>query len=109
MGAAWRVRYVLLPGRETPGSLALAMGWAAAFSPVLAVLYGMLGVYVPRAEKSCLRTLRRIILANALVVMLFIDVIYCFRVTDISRWMLAFFTCPTALYGIKYWVNTFSS
>ena len=91
MAVAWWGRFVLLPGRETPGSFGMAMGWAALFAPVWPILYALLGAYDLRPERSCIRSLRRLLLADTLGVMLLIDVVFLFRAVDISRWMLLFF------------------
>ena len=86
-GAFW-IRFVLFRGENPVGGFGYHMLWAGLFSPVFAVLYAVLGVYDPTPRRSFVHQFRSVVLATALGVMLYIDVVFVFRVVDFSRWMI---------------------
>ncbi len=88
MAAAFWIRFVLFRGENPVGGFGYHLLWAGLFSPVFAVLYALLGVYTPRPQRSYVYQLRSVVLATALGVMLYIDVVFVFRVVDFSRWMI---------------------
>ena len=88
MAIAFWVRFVLFRGENPVGGFGYHMLWAALFSPVFAVLYGLMGVYTPQPGRSFVHQFRSIVLGTALGVMLYIDLVFIFRVVDFSRWMI---------------------
>ena len=91
MAIAFWLRFGVFRGVNPVGGFGYHMLWAALFSPVYPVLYGLLGAYSPDPRKSFTRDYGRIVLGNTLGVMLYIDLIFVFRVVDFSRWMILFF------------------
>jgi len=105
MVVAFWIRFVLFRGENPVGGFRYHMLWAALFSPVFAVLYGLLGVYTPQPRRSFVHQFRSIVLATALGVMLYIDLIFVFRVVDFSRWMiLLYFIVLCVFTGIRGFV-----
>lgn len=64
------------------------MLWAGLFSPVYAVLFGLLGIYEPQPQRGFIHEFGNIVLGCTFGVMLYIDLIFVFRVVDFSRWMI---------------------
>ena len=52
MAAAFYIRFVLFRGENPVGGFGYHMLWAGLFSPVYAVLFGLLGVYEPQPESK---------------------------------------------------------
>ena len=88
MAAAFWIRFVLFRGVNPVGGFGYHMLWAALFSPVYVILYGLLGVYTLHPQRSFIHDYRNMVLGNTFGVMLYIDVIFVFRVVDFSRWMI---------------------
>ena len=91
MAAAFWVRFVVFRGHDPVGGFGYHMLWGALFSPVYVVLYGLLGVYTLHPQRSFIHDYRNMVLGNTFGVMLYIDVIFVFRVVDFSRWMILIF------------------
>ena len=88
MAAAFFARFVLFQGENPVGGFAYHMLWAALFSPVYAVIFGLLGVYAPQPQRSFTHEFGNIVLGCTFGVMLYIDLVFVFRVVDFSRWMI---------------------
>ena len=91
MAAAFYIRFVLFRGENPVGGFGYHMLWAGLFSPVYAVLFGLLGVYEPQPQRGFIHELGNIVLGCTFGVMLYIDLIFVFRVVDFSRWMILIF------------------
>ena len=91
MAAAFYIRFVLFRGENPVGGFGYHMLWAGLFSPVYAVLFGLLGVYEPQPQRGFIHELGSIVLGCTFGVMLYIDLIFVFRVVDFSRWMILIF------------------
>ena len=91
MAFAFWVRFVLFRGVNPVGGFGYHMLWAVLFSPVYVILYALLGIYTPKPQKGFIHAFGRLVLANTLGVMLYIDLIFVFRVVDFSRWMILIF------------------
>ena len=88
MAAAFYIRFVLFRGENPVGGFGYNMLWAGLFSPVYAVLFGLLGVYEPQPQRGFIHEFGSIVLGCTFGVMLYIDLIFVFRVVDFSRWMI---------------------
>ena len=88
MAAAFFFRFVLFGGENPVGGFGYHMLWGAIFSPVFVVLFGLFGVYTPHPERSYTYDFSRIVLGSTIGVMLYIDVVFVFRIVDFSRWMI---------------------
>ena len=88
MAAAFFIRFVLFRGENPVGGFEYHMLWAGLFSPVYAVLFGLLGVYEPQPQRGFIHEFGNIVLGCTFGVMLYIDLIFVFRVVDFSRWMI---------------------
>ena len=88
MAAAFYIRFVLFRGENPVGGFGYHMLWAGLFSPVYAVLFGLLGVYEPQPQRGFIHEFGSIVLGCTFGVMLYIDLIFVFRVVDFSRWMI---------------------
>ena len=88
MAAAFFIRFVLFRGENPVGGFGYHMLWAGLFSPVYAVLFGLLGVYEPQPQRGFIHEFGNIVLGCTFGVMLYIDLIFVFRVVDFSRWMI---------------------
>lgn len=88
MAIAYWIRFVIFRGESPVGSVTYHLIWAAAFSPVYVILYGLLNVYDPYADRAAGKELGRILLCNTIGTMLYVDVIFLFRIVDFSRWLI---------------------
>ena len=88
MAAAFFIRFVLFRGENPVGGFGYHMLWAGLFSPVYAVLFGLLGIYEPQPQRGFIHEFGNIVLGCTFGVMLYIDLIFVFRVVDFSRWMI---------------------
>ena len=88
MATAFWVRFVLFQGENPVGGLRFHILWAGLFSPVYVILYSIFGVYAPKTQNSFVHELGNIVLANTFGTMLYIDLVFVFRVVDFSRWMI---------------------
>ena len=82
------IRFVLFRGENPVGGFEYHMLWAGLFSPVYTVLFGLLGVYEPQPQRGFIHEFGNIVLGCTFGVMLYIDLIFVFRVVDFSRWMI---------------------
>ena len=88
MAGAFVIRFHILNGYQPVGGFAYHMLWGGAYAPVYVLLYGLLGVYSARAERSYVHEYGRVLLGNTIALMLLVDLIYLFREAYLSRWML---------------------
>ena len=91
MAAAFFIRFVIFRGENPIGGFGYHMLWAALFSPVYVVLFGLLGVYSPQPQRGFIHAFGNIFLGCTFGVMLYIDLVFVFRVVDFSRWMILLF------------------
>ena len=70
MAAAFYIRFVLFRGENPVGGFGYHMLWAGLFSPVYAVLFGLLGVYEPKPQRGCIHEFVSIVLCGTFVVRL---------------------------------------
>lgn len=91
MALAFFFRFVVFRGENPVGGFGYHMLWAVLFSPVYVILYGLLGVYTPHPEKGFIHEFGNIVAGNTIGVMLYIDLIFVFRIVDFSRWMILLF------------------
>lgn len=88
MAVAFWLRFVVFGGVNPVGGFGYHMLWAALFSPVYVILYALLGIYTPHPQAGYVHEFGRLVLANTVGVMLYIDLIFVFRVVDFSRWLI---------------------
>ena len=91
MALAFLLRFRVFGGTNPVGGFGYHLLWAAVFSPVYIILYAFFGLYTPHPNRSYIHEFGRGVLCNTLGVMLYIDVIFLFRVVDFSRWMIVIF------------------
>lgn len=88
MCLAFWLRFVVFQGENPVGGFQFHLLWAALFSPVYVLSYGFTGVYDRQNNRRFLDILGRIMLCNTVATMLYIDLVFVFRVVDFSRWMI---------------------
>ena len=70
MAAAFFIRFVLFRGENPVGGFGYPMLWAGLFSPVYAVLFGLLGIYEPQPQRGFIHEFGNIVLGCTFGVML---------------------------------------
>lgn len=88
MAFAYWVRFYLFRGEGPVASGLSHVLWAALFSPVYVFLYSLLGIYNQNSPNTTTRTMGRLVICNTIAMMLYVDVIYLFRIVDFSRWLV---------------------
>ena len=91
MALAFWVRFELFGGSNPVGGFPYHMLWSGIFAPVFVLIFSFLGVYTPHPSRGYIHDFGKIVLGNTLGVMLYIDVVFVFRVVDFSRWMILLF------------------
>lgn len=99
MAVAFCLRFYVFEGEGPLGSLLDHVLWAALFSPVYVFLYCLFGIYDQHTSGSTTRALGRLIAANTLATMLFIDCIFVFRMVNFSRWLIVMFWVLTVAFS----------
>lgn len=99
MALAFCLRFYVFEGEGPLGSLLDHVLWAALLSPVYVFLYCLFGVYDQHSCESTTRSMGRLIAADTLATMLFIDCIFAFRMVDFSRWLTVMFWALTAVFS----------
>lgn len=85
---AFWLRFVVFQGENPVGGFQYHLLWATLFSPVYVLIYGLAGIYNPHCPGTPQQKLGRLISCNTIAMMLYINLIFVFRVVDFSRWML---------------------
>lgn len=85
---AFWLRFVVFQGENPVGGFQFHLLWAALFSPVYILIYALAGIYDRHSRLTPQQKLGRLIFCNTIATMLYINLIFVFRVVDFSRWML---------------------
>lgn len=91
MAIAFWLRFNVLEGEGPVGPLWEHLAWAAVFIPVFIFLYGWFGVYDSHLANEPSKLVGKVVIADTLTIMLFIDCIFVFRIVDFSRWLIIFY------------------
>lgn len=88
MAIAYWVRFSVLQGTGPMGTAFNHIVWCTAFSPVYLFFYCIFGIYDRHTPSEPTHVMGRLIAANTIAMMLYIDIIFFFRMVDFSRWMI---------------------
>ena len=87
VGAYW-LRFIVFDGERSSSTPLEHVLWSVLMSPVYILLYSLFGMYDRRSTNETTKAIGRLTICNTLAMMLFVDIIFVFRMVNFSRWLI---------------------